>query len=544
MHKLSFITMSICAAAMALACQQEKACLDNEGSDNQEQTFTFTIAQDDLDTKAGYNSDNKVVWKSGDKILVHGEGSGSSYRQVVTLSSSNISSDGLTATVKVPSGLKAYDRSDKGYVSKYYAQYPADAAPDGKLYYFSVFNSTNKIMRIGCDDGNKNFTFYNVTSSLSFKVKGDFDEYAFYGNDGETIGYKHYMARYVQTNSGVIKELPYTGSDLGGTGEKIKKIYNDYLTCDGSTKNYVHVTDYIDFNKGITIDFYKNGNVVATYTTSSVVSVKRGRVTNLGDITSALSNGGNPGGGSDPGVGVKKPYINYVAWSKSLKKSDRDYVVELSGLCLSEGKDFLWGVGDNGHVYKINLDGSYSLYTDLDTDLEGVTMHPDTKDLYVCIEPKRIAKIAASSYNSRTNVATVTDAENYDNSGLEGITWYKGNLLVGSQTGAYVWAYSTSGSKVMSRKSLRDIESSISEVADLYYDSETDLLWVLDSEKYKIFIFNGAITELVTTVDISGFADWNPESIFVDHEHDCVWIADDCSDDHPSILHKVIFHNL
>ncbi|MDT3356283.1 MAG: SdiA-regulated domain-containing protein [Bacteroidota bacterium] len=544
MYKLSFIAMSVCAAAMALACQQEKACLDNEGSDNQEQTFTFTIAQDDLDTKAGYNSDNKVVWKSGDKILVHGEGSGSSYRQVVTLSSSNISSDGLTATVNVPSGLKPYDRSDKGYISKYYAQYPADAAPDGKLYYFSVFNSTNKIMRIGCDDGNKNFTFYNVTSSLSFKVKGDFDEYAFYGNDGETIGYKHYMARYVQTNSGVIKELPYTGSDLGGTGEKIKKIYNDYLTCDGSTKNYVHVTDYIDFNKGITIDFYKNGNVVATYTTSSVVSVKRGRVTNLGDITSALSNGGNPGGGSDPGVGVKKPYINYVAWSKKLKKSDREYVVELSGLCLSEGKDFLWGVGDNGHVYKINLDGSYSLYTDLDTDLEGVTMHPDTKDLYVCIEPKRIAKIAASSYNSRTNVATVTDAENYDNSGLEGITWYKGNLLVGSQTGAYVWAYSTSGSKVMSRKSLRDIESSISEVADLYYDSETDLLWVLDSEKYKIFIFNGAITELVTTVDISDFADWNPESIFVDHEHNCVWIADDCSDENPSILHKVIFHNL
>ena len=543
MHKLSFITMSICAAAMALACQQEKACLDNEGSDNQEQTFTFTIAQDDLDTKAGYNSDNKVVWKSGDKILVHGEGSGSSYRQVVTLSSSNISSDGLTATVNVPSGLKPYDRSDKGYISKYYAQYPADAAPDGKLYYFSVFNSTNKIMRIGCDDGNKNFTFYNVTSSLSFKVKGDFDEYAFYGNDGETIGYKHYMARYVQTNSGVIKELPYTGSDLGGTGEKIKKIYNDYLITDGSTKNYVHVTDYIDFNKGITIDFYKNGNVVATYTTSSAVSVKRGRVTNLGDITSSLSNGGgNPGGGSG-NVG-KLPSFRKVEWSKTLKKSSKDFVVELSGLCLSKGKDFLWGVGDNGQVYKINFDGTYSFYQDFDTDLEGITMNPDTKDLYVAIEPKRIAKIAASSYNSRTNIATVTDAEDYGNSGLEGITWYKGNILVGSQTGANVWAYSTSGSKVMSRKSLKDITSSISEVADLFYDSETDLLWVIDSNNYKIFIFDGAITKLLKTIDIKSFADWNPESIFVDHEHNCVWIADDCGDGDPSILHKVLFDNL
>ena len=171
-------------------------------------------------------------------------------------------------------------------------------------------------------------------------------------------------------------------------------------------------------------------------------------------------------------------------------------------------------------------------------------MNPDTKDLYVAIEPKRIAKIAASSYNSRTNIATVSDAENYGNSGLEGITWYKGNILVGSQTGANVWAYSTSGSKVMSRKSLKDITSSISEVADLYYDSETDLLWVIDSNNYKIFIFDGAITKLLKTIDIKSFADWNPESIFVDHEHNCVWIADDCGDGDPSILHKVLFDNL
>ncbi|MBO4760640.1 MAG: hypothetical protein J5520_02710 [Bacteroidales bacterium] len=298
MHKLSFIAMSICAAAMALACQQEKTCLDNESSDNQEQTFTFTIAQDDLDTKAGYDSNDRLVWKSGDKILVHGEGSSSSYRQVVTLSSSNISSDGLTATVPVPSGLKAYDRSDKGYVSKYYAQYPADAAPDGKLYYFSVFNSTNKIMRAGCDDGNKKFTFYDLSATLAFKVSGDYDEYAFYGNDSETIGYKHYMVRYVKTNSGYVTEFPYTGEDLGGTGESIKKIYNDYLTCDGVTQNYVHIPNTIDFSKGITIDFYKNGSVVATYKRTSSITVTRGKIRHIGDLTAELS--GNPGGHDDP----------------------------------------------------------------------------------------------------------------------------------------------------------------------------------------------------------------------------------------------------
>ena len=288
--------MSICAA-MTLSCQQEKACLDNESSDNREQTFTFTIAQDE-DTKAGYDSNDRLVWKSGDKILVHGEGSGSNYRQVVTLSSSNISSDGLTATVKVPSGLKAYDRSDKGYVSKYYAQYPADAAPDGKLYYFSVFNSTNKIMRAGCDDGNKKFTFYDVSATVAFKVSGDYDEYAFYGNDSETIGYKHYMARYVKTNNGYVTEFPYTGDDLGGTGEGIKKIYNDYLTCDGTTQNYVHIPNTIDFNKGITIDFYKNGSVVATYKRTSPISITRGKIRHIGDLTAELN--GGQGGHDDP----------------------------------------------------------------------------------------------------------------------------------------------------------------------------------------------------------------------------------------------------
>ena len=288
--------MSACMFAMALSCQREDA--GSYCSDNQEQTFTFTIAQDEADTKAGYNSDDKIVWKSGDKILVHGAGSSSSYRQVVELSSSNISSDGLTATVKVPSSLKPYDRSDRGYVSKYYAQYPADAAPEGNLYFFSVFNTTNCIMRAGCDDGNKKFTFYDVSGAVSFKVSGDFDSYAFYGNNSEKIGYKHYMARYVKTKDGYVNDFPYTGDDLGGTGEAVKKIYNDHLTCDGATRNYVHIPDNISFDKGVSIDFYKNDKVVATYKRTSAIEVKRGKVRNLGDITSKLVKEGE--GGEEP----------------------------------------------------------------------------------------------------------------------------------------------------------------------------------------------------------------------------------------------------
>ena len=39
------------------------------------------------------------------------------------------------------------------------------------------------------------------------------------------------------------------------------------------------------------------------------------------------------------------PVMGQLEWSKQLQKADKDFVVELSGLCLSKDKDFLWGVG-------------------------------------------------------------------------------------------------------------------------------------------------------------------------------------------------------
>ena len=255
-----------------------------------------------------------------------------------------------------------------------------------------------------------------------------------------------------------------------------------------------------------------------------------------------------------PEINNTLPVMGTVEWSKKLKKSGTDFVIELSGLCLSKDKDFLWGVGDNGHIYKIRFDGTYELYMEYDDDLEAITMDPATGDLYLGVEPKSVYKLSAPDYKEMKKIFVVEDAVNMKNSGIEGITWYKGYLYLGAQTASTLWKYSVTGQKLQDKRSLRSVASTLSEIADLCYDAESDYLWVIDSNDesssvpnllpYTLYLFNGEATELLATYDLSSFANWNPESVCVDHAHSCIWIADDCGDDDPSILHKVSFSRL
>ena len=226
-------------------------------------------------------------------------------------------------------------------------------------------------------------------------------------------------------------------------------------------------------------------------------------------------------------------------------------IEQLSGLCLSKDGDFLWGVADKGFLFKINFDGTYEQVFYHDTDMEGVTMDPATGNMYMGIEPARVYKLVPP-YTSKTTLFDVEDAAGMGNSGVEGITWYKGDLYIGTQTGAFLLQYTVGGQKVM-KKSLREVTSNISEIADLCYDPVSDFLWVIDSNSnkerpqylpYTVFLFNGAATKLLATYYVGDFAHWNPESICVDRAHNCIWIGDDCDEGNPSLLHKVEFSNL
>lgn len=240
----------------------------------------------------------------------------------------------------------------------------------------------------------------------------------------------------------------------------------------------------------------------------------------------------------------------HTTWK--LQKSENDFVVELSGLCLAKDGDFLWGVGDNGNLYRINFDGTYTNHWAYTADMEGITIDPASGDLYMCIEPCKVYKLTPP-YTGKTTLFTVEEAEEMGNSGIEGIAWHKGNLYLGSQTKATLWEYSVSGEKLREKRSLREIAPTMSEIADLCYDPVADRLWAIDSNSNKkktqykpftIYLFDGDATKLLATYQIGEFANWNPETVCVDRAHSCLWLADDCGDDNPSLLHKVEFSGL
>ena len=230
-------------------------------------------------------------------------------------------------------------------------------------------------------------------------------------------------------------------------------------------------------------------------------------------------------------------------------------VEELSGLCLSKDGDFLWGVGDKGHLYRINFDYSFEEVWTCNADMEGITIDPVTGDLYIGLESssKSVYRLPAPGYNSKVDVPILVEGvATMGNSGVEGIAWHHGNLYFGTQTGAWLFEYDLEGNQ-LSKKSLRTLTSTISEVGDLCYDPVSDCLWALDSNSNKdrpqylpftLYLFNGDATELLATYSLADFANLNPEAVCVDRAHNCIWVADDCDSGNPSKLHKIEFTNL
>ena len=210
-------------------------------------------------------------------------------------------------------------------------------------------------------------------------------------------------------------------------------------------------------------------------------------------------------------------------------------VEEISGLCLDADKSALISCGDQGLVKRISFEGETSEILVYPADMEGLTLHPTTGDLYLAIEGRQeVARLAAPAYDTYETVFKVQEAidGNYRNGGLEAVEYFKEDMLfVGSQTEANLWQYKVDGTLV-SKISLSDFAT---EIAGLCYEPEADLLWVTDSNQAKIFL---CTTEgvLLETYDVPFIE--NLESICVDRERGCVWVASD--EDSPK-LYKLSF---
>lgn len=272
--------LALAALAMAFSCQKAENSPEAT-SEPVVRTFTCTFAQPD--TKLAINdSDGKTTWEVGDQILVHGEGS--SNRQIITLDAGDISADGKKATITVTS-VSPYNRT--GYVSNYYASYPASACPTGNWYWNSRFSETNHFLMFGCNDGDT-FTFYNLCGIISFIVDDDFDSYIFSGNSGETVGYSALQSRIrITSEHAVSVDYVRTGTNDDYTTVPLTTI-NGTVVSDGSTINYICLPNGANFTGGFTIKFLKSGSVVKTLSTTKSVNVPRNSYRPMGDVTAYL----------------------------------------------------------------------------------------------------------------------------------------------------------------------------------------------------------------------------------------------------------------
>lgn len=208
---------------------------------------------------------------------------------------------------------------------------------------------------------------------------------------------------------------------------------------------------------------------------------------------------------------------------------------EISGICLNADKTALLACGDQGVIKQISFTGEVKDILYYYADMEGVTLDPATGDMYIAAEwDQGVLKFDAPDYQTCTMQFHVQEAidDEYRNSGLEGITYYKDDIFfIGSQWGSNLWQYKKDGT-LLSKITLSDFAD---EIAGLCYDPEADWLWVIDSNLVKIYICT-VDGKLLATYDLGEVE--NAESICVDRERNCVWVGSD--EDSPK-LYKYSF---
>ena len=211
-------------------------------------------------------------------------------------------------------------------------------------------------------------------------------------------------------------------------------------------------------------------------------------------------------------------------------------VPEVSGLCLAPAGDGMLAASDEDGLYHVAWDGTTTpFYIEEDMDCEGVTIDPATRDVYYVVEwAQEVRRLRAPDYDTSELLGVITEAGLGTNDGLEGITWYKdGVLLVGNQRKPVrMFTYSPSG-EILDRRDLTGTR----EIADLCYDPVRDVLWIADSIQRTL---NLCTPEGRVRASWSvSFID-NGESIYVDHEHGCLWVGDDTT----SRIYKIQFEGL
>ena len=199
---LSLLALTIVGAAVfsCYSCTPENKdpevpAPENKDDDNQGGQEENKPGEGDGTSKAGtykfVASPMKGAWEAGDQIYVHGNIG--TQTEVITLSASDISADGRTATATV--GAEAL--TSPAEPDSFYAAWPAEAVYmfKGVLKIKTTFERCEDLLTISYLSGDT-FNFIDVSSLLSFTVDGDYDSYAIASNDRNGICITRFEAEY------------------------------------------------------------------------------------------------------------------------------------------------------------------------------------------------------------------------------------------------------------------------------------------------------------------------------------------------------------
>lgn len=436
------------------------------------------------------------TWKVGDQIFVHG--SYSSTAKTFTLTASDISADGKTATLKLDEPMFEY-LADPDYL---YAAWPSEAVEkeEGLMDATAVFTQPNILLTQAYLQGTE-FLFADASALISFSVTGDFDRVLIAGAERPGLRLQKYENAHSSAQTSFNKfrtdGYPFREEELVADGS---------LTC-------LWFPGGITFPGGFTLYFASGENWVASYSYSEDAKLKAGAKLELGDITALLT----PFNGEKPHMPDVSAYSKYSVMDFN----------ELSGLCLSADQDFLWAVDDDGRLGKISFEGEVLFKKSFGGQWEGIALDPETGDILIGNEePVRIDRLPAPDFAKKEKLFEIPGTSGFGNAGLEGLTYYKdGMILAGMQTGAWLFCCELATGEVVWKKELRKIFPSITEIGGLCYDPLTDWLWIVDSEAHRMTVLTGDAEHMLGSYQLKTKV--NEEAIFVDHFHSCVWIGDD-----------------
>jgi hypothetical protein len=330
------------------------------------------------------------------------------------------------------------------------------------------------------------------------------------------------MSSGISANSGFALRL------YDNAGALIDQVDNGAVDASGVSQTYVNFTFETTGNES----YCRTSDGADTWAATSAVTYGTANIITDGTV--------------DEGDPSTKLY-SYQAYETGVQG--------FSGICWNTDKTSFYAVGDRGKIYSLGLDGTTTLVFDNSekqfvdtTDFEAITITTDGT-IYVSTEDTdQIVKIS-SDFTSAEIVATINDIRTVTNQGFEGLSYYKDDIFfVGNQSDPVnVFQYSLSTGIVADSSfdptTIDGMSKSITEIADLYYDSNDDRLWILDSKKATLakVQINGTVDALYSIPLKTGNTNENPEAVLIDSTNNFAWIG--CDNEAAKYLYKVSLTN-